>query len=121
MDPHSPFLVPALVTLRRDLFEINHELLRIVFRVCEEFGRVQREDVVCDSFGGFGEEVAIGAYQSSPAIDSMPLHPPKAFLDVDVDGATQLPSFQIGEKLTHCRYPSGCRTNQLPLLRVRQA
>lgn len=58
MNPNGAF--SALVdTFRDDLFEVDHKLLGVVLGIREEFGRVEREDIVRDSFGLFPEEVRV--------------------------------------------------------------
>lgn len=58
MDPNGTF--SALIdALRDDLFQVDHELLGVVLGVSKEFGRIEGEDIVCDSFGRFPKEVRV--------------------------------------------------------------
>lgn len=58
MNPDCAFLGTCLIALRSDLLEVDDEHLRIVLGVSEELGGVESEDVVGNSLGGFGKEVA---------------------------------------------------------------
>ena len=60
MDKHRTLLA-LLRASRRHFFQINHELLGVVFRVREELGRVQSKDVVGYRVRGLGELASVRA------------------------------------------------------------
>ena len=54
MNEHCSFLVLLLdIASKNDLLEVNDQLLRIMFGVCEEFGRVKGEYVVGNGVRSF--------------------------------------------------------------------
>ena len=58
MNPDCSLFRADFVSLGRDLLKIDNEHLGIMFGVSKEFGRVESEDMVGDSFRRLCEKVA---------------------------------------------------------------
>ena len=60
MDENCPWLALLLhLAFRRDLLQIDHQLLRIMLRIRQELGGVEGEDVIGNDVGFFAEEVGV--------------------------------------------------------------